>query len=143
MRPRTGHLALRLGSWNSGAPEPSNFVQLCCSHLVHQSLGNLNLAIGDTSPSNCIHDGVRHTGRHSATFVPPSHACNAELTGPETEATREEMRDAKLPLAYRDSCAHLLIPLNRCRYETYYLPWKCEVRNNPSHPNRGVPWVSG
>lgn len=43
------------------------------------------------------------------------------------EATREEMRDAKLPLAYRDSCANLLIPLNRCRFETYYLPWKCEV----------------
>ncbi|KAK1770787.1 putative nadh-ubiquinone oxidoreductase [Phialemonium atrogriseum] len=41
-------------------------------------------------------------------------------------ATREEMSVAKIPLAYRDSCAHLLIPLNRCRYETYYLPWKCE-----------------
>ncbi|KAF3760710.1 hypothetical protein M406DRAFT_358315 [Cryphonectria parasitica EP155] len=42
------------------------------------------------------------------------------------KATREEMRDAKLPMAYRDSCASLLIPLNRCRFETYYLPWKCE-----------------
>lgn len=31
-------------------------------------------------------------------------------------------------MAYRDSCAHLLIPLNRCRGETYFLPWKCEVR---------------
>lgn len=41
------------------------------------------------------------------------------------------MRDARVPLAYRDSCAHLLIPLNRCRYETYYLPWKCEVRSTP------------
>ncbi|EOO04184.1 putative nadh-ubiquinone oxidoreductase b18 subunit protein [Phaeoacremonium minimum UCRPA7] len=41
-------------------------------------------------------------------------------------ATREEMSAAKLPLAYRDNCAHLLIPLNRCRFETYYLPWKCE-----------------
>ncbi|ORY69113.1 NADH-ubiquinone oxidoreductase B18 subunit-domain-containing protein [Pseudomassariella vexata] len=40
-------------------------------------------------------------------------------------ATREEMRDAKLPIAYRDSCAGLLIPLNRCRVDTYYLPWKC------------------
>lgn len=47
------------------------------------------------------------------------------------EATREEMRDAKLPLAYRDSCANLLIPLNRCRFETYYLPWKCEVGPHP------------
>ncbi|OCL01978.1 hypothetical protein AOQ84DRAFT_434611 [Glonium stellatum] len=41
-------------------------------------------------------------------------------------ASREAMSEARLPLAYRDSCAHLLIPLNRCRYEEYYLPWKCE-----------------
>ncbi|KAI1008999.1 hypothetical protein LB504_001431 [Fusarium proliferatum] len=41
------------------------------------------------------------------------------------QATREEMRDAKLPLAYRDSCAHLLIPLNKCRRDTWYAPWKC------------------
>lgn len=46
-----------------------------------------------------------------------------------TVATKEEMSQARLPLAYRDSCAHLLIPLNRCRYEEYYLPWKCEVRD--------------
>lgn len=44
------------------------------------------------------------------------------------EATREEMRDARLPIAYRDSCAHLLIPLNKCRRETWYAPWKCTVR---------------
>ena len=47
-----------------------------------------------------------------------------------TEATREEMSAAKLPLAYRDGCAHLLIPLNRCRVDEYYIPWKCEVRRN-------------
>ncbi|KAG9194162.1 hypothetical protein G6011_04197 [Alternaria panax] len=48
------------------------------------------------------------------------------LDGEPRKATREEMSAAKLPLPYRDSCAHLLIPLNRCRYEEYYLPWKCE-----------------
>lgn len=37
------------------------------------------------------------------------------------------MSAARLPLQYRDSCAHLLIPLNRCRQQEYYLPWKCEV----------------
>jgi hypothetical protein len=42
-------------------------------------------------------------------------------------ATAEQMSAARLPLAYRDTCAHLLIPLNRCRQEEYYLPWKCEV----------------
>ncbi|CAH0058754.1 unnamed protein product [Clonostachys solani] len=51
-------------------------------------------------------------------------------------ATREEMRDAKLPLAYRDSCAHLLIPLNKCRRETWYAPWKCTVCSPRSAPPR-------
>ncbi len=34
--------------------------------------------------------------------------------------------EARVPLAYRDQCAHLLIPLNKCRQEEFYLPWKCE-----------------
>lgn len=49
-----------------------------------------------------------------------------------TPASREAMSAARLPIPYRDSCAHLLIPLNRCRFEEYYLPWKCEVRWTPS-----------
>ncbi|KAK6513320.1 hypothetical protein TWF281_004954 [Arthrobotrys megalospora] len=40
--------------------------------------------------------------------------------------TAEQMSAARLPIAYRDRCAGLLIPLNRCRFETMYLPWKCE-----------------
>jgi len=43
-----------------------------------------------------------------------------------SQATREEMSNASLPIQYRDSCANLLIPLNRCRVQEYYLPWKCE-----------------
>ncbi|BCR84681.1 NADH dehydrogenase [ubiquinone] 1 beta subcomplex subunit 7 [Aspergillus chevalieri] len=46
--------------------------------------------------------------------------------GDSTAASRQEMSDARLPLQYRDSCANLLIPLNRCRQAEYYLPWKCE-----------------
>ncbi|KAI5678227.1 hypothetical protein M9H77_09177 [Catharanthus roseus] len=41
-------------------------------------------------------------------------------------ATQAEMAEAKVPLPYRDQCAHLLIPLNKCRQAEYYLPWKCE-----------------
>jgi len=44
----------------------------------------------------------------------------------EMVATREEMKRAKLDVAYRDFCAHLLIPLNECRRKSFYLPWKCE-----------------
>lgn len=42
-------------------------------------------------------------------------------------ASREAMSEAKLPLAYRDSCAGLLIPLNKCRHDTFFAIWKCEV----------------
>ncbi|KAI4369096.1 hypothetical protein MLD38_017583 [Melastoma candidum] len=41
-------------------------------------------------------------------------------------ATQEEMVAAKVPIPYRDQCAHLLIPLNKCRQSEFYLPWKCE-----------------
>ena len=38
---------------------------------------------------------------------------------------QEEMNLAKLDLGYRDFCAHLLIPLNSCRRESLFAPWKC------------------
>ncbi|GAB9463965.1 hypothetical protein Gpo141_00001409 [Globisporangium polare] len=40
--------------------------------------------------------------------------------------SRQEMVDAKVPLHYRDTCAGLVIPLNECRRETLFLPWKCQ-----------------
>ncbi|KAL4360612.1 hypothetical protein GQ457_04G010080 [Hibiscus cannabinus] len=41
-------------------------------------------------------------------------------------ATQAEMVENKVPIPYRDQCAHLLIPLNKCRQSEFYLPWKCE-----------------
>ena len=35
------------------------------------------------------------------------------------------MAEAKVPLHLRDYCAHLYIPLEKCRKDNYYLPWKC------------------
>lgn len=48
------------------------------------------------------------------------------MGGSTMQATQKELVDAKIDLAYRDFCAHLLIPLNECRRKSYYLPWKCE-----------------
>ncbi|KAG0172656.1 hypothetical protein DFQ28_007370 [Apophysomyces sp. BC1034] len=45
---------------------------------------------------------------------------------PEMKATQQDMAKSRIPLEYRDYCAHLLLPLNKCRGETFYLPWKCE-----------------
>jgi NADH dehydrogenase (ubiquinone) 1 beta subcomplex subunit 7 len=36
------------------------------------------------------------------------------------------MMKAKVPIAYRDYCAHLLIRLNKCRNKHFYMPWACE-----------------
>ncbi|TPX62949.1 hypothetical protein PhCBS80983_g00198 [Powellomyces hirtus] len=44
---------------------------------------------------------------------------------PKTYITREELNKARIPLAWRDYCAHLLPELNQCRKDNYYLPWKC------------------
>jgi len=41
-------------------------------------------------------------------------------------ALQQDMKTNRVPLGYRDSCAHLLIPLNQCRLREFYLPWKCE-----------------
>ena len=40
-------------------------------------------------------------------------------------ATQQEMADARLDLAFRDHCAHLLIPLNTCRRKEFFMPYKC------------------
>ena len=39
---------------------------------------------------------------------------------------QEEVAKARVPLANRDCCVDVLIPLNECRRKNYYLPWKCE-----------------
>ena len=41
------------------------------------------------------------------------------------KVSKEEMKKAGIDLAYRDFCAHLLIPLNECRRKSFFLPWKC------------------
>ncbi|KAI9293999.1 hypothetical protein K502DRAFT_325034 [Neoconidiobolus thromboides FSU 785] len=45
---------------------------------------------------------------------------------PEMKVTQKELKDARIPLMWRDYCSHLLIPLNKCRYDNYYLTWRCQ-----------------
>ena len=41
------------------------------------------------------------------------------------KASVAELKKHRIDIGYRDFCAHLLIPLNQCRHETLYMPWKC------------------
>merc|ERR1712189_68497 len=41
-------------------------------------------------------------------------------------ATQQELMDNKVPLRYRDYCAHLFLPLLKCRRDkNIVLPWHC------------------
>ena len=44
----------------------------------------------------------------------------------EMKCTTEQMQRAKIPIQFRDYCAHLLIRLNHCREKTYWMPFKCD-----------------
>ncbi|EKM77299.1 NdufB7, NADH dehydrogenase beta subcomplex, 18kDa subunit [Agaricus bisporus var. burnettii JB137-S8] len=43
-----------------------------------------------------------------------------------TTASQAELKANKVPLAWRDGCSALLLPLNVCRKQNFYLPWECE-----------------
>eukprot|EP00293_Proteomonas_sulcata_P020077 CAMPEP_0184313674 /NCGR_PEP_ID=MMETSP1049-20130417/66229_1 /TAXON_ID=77928 /ORGANISM="Proteomonas sulcata, Strain CCMP704" /LENGTH=75 /DNA_ID=CAMNT_0026631101 /DNA_START=33 /DNA_END=260 /DNA_ORIENTATION=+ len=38
---------------------------------------------------------------------------------------KDACRENKIDIAYRDYCSHKLIPLNKCRIQNFFLPWKC------------------
>src|SRR5262249_9944229 len=56
---------------------------------------------------------------------PPANPPRTSSTAAEMKVTEAEMKAAKLDIAFRDYCAHLLIPLNKCRQENFYLPFRC------------------
>ncbi|KAF8903291.1 NADH-ubiquinone oxidoreductase B18 subunit-domain-containing protein [Gymnopilus junonius] len=43
-----------------------------------------------------------------------------------TVASQEELKANRVPLAWRDTCSALLIPLNICRKNNMYKAWECE-----------------
>jgi len=45
---------------------------------------------------------------------------------PKKDQDLEAIKAAKIPLAWRDTCSHILIDLNKCRRETWWNPNKCE-----------------
>ncbi|GHP04347.1 hypothetical protein PPROV_000310100 [Pycnococcus provasolii] len=48
------------------------------------------------------------------------------LDPPPMQATQEQLQQHKIPLQYRDYCAHLLIPLNECRVKNFWWPGTCK-----------------
>ncbi len=56
----------------------------------------------------------------------PEAKVDPRLGNKEMKASVEQMNAARIPVEFRDYCAHLLLPLNKCRRRHYYMPWHCE-----------------
>lgn len=56
-------------------------------------------------------------------------------------ASQEEMDSAKLPLHWRDFCSHLLIPLNKCRRDNFYMPWACHHERHAYEKCQYKDWI--
>lgn len=48
----------------------------------------------------------------------------------EMRVTWEEMNEAELSYKHRDYCAHLFIPLRKCKQQNYYSPWACKAEHH-------------
>mmetsp|Transcript_2121 Transcript_2121/g.4910 ORF Transcript_2121/g.4910 Transcript_2121/m.4910 type:complete len:90 (+) Transcript_2121:181-450(+) len=44
---------------------------------------------------------------------------------PKAKQDMKSLADSKIPLAFRDTCGHLLVDLNKCRKSTLYSPTQC------------------
>jgi len=52
------------------------------------------------------------------------HHVNHEAA-PKANQDIQALKDAQIPLAWRDTCGHLLVKLNKCRRQTLYSPNQC------------------
>ena len=72
---------------------------------------------------------VTDPGSKFGTFVNGTklehHARTALAAGATLKVGETAFEVARVPLVFRDYCAHILIPLNQCRVKTWYSPWKC------------------
>jgi NADH dehydrogenase (ubiquinone) 1 beta subcomplex subunit 7 len=60
----------------------------------------------------------------------------------ELPVTAAELKANRIDVAYRDYCSHLLIPLNKCRQSTLYMPWKCEDERHAYEKCEYIEYVS-
>lgn len=59
---------------------------------------------------------------------------------PKADQDLEFLKKENIPIPARDNCAHLLVKLNRCRRETFSLPWKCTHQRHIYEECQFIAW---
>jgi len=67
------------------------------------------------------------------------HHHSPEAT-PKGDQDLQTLKDQQVPLSLRDNCAHLLVPLNVCRRETYFNPERCNHERHIYEECQYVAW---
>ena len=109
--------------------------------LVCTKRGRPADSLSTFTTSGCKVAARRHSARPRATAPHVRATMGGGHDLPTTPATRTEMADANLAVAYRDACAHLLIPLNKCRRKTFYMPWECGHLRHEYERCQYVEWL--
>jgi NADH dehydrogenase (ubiquinone) 1 beta subcomplex subunit 7 len=59
---------------------------------------------------------------------------------PKKDQDLELLKKHRIPLGLRDSCAHLLIPLDECRRETLFNPDRCTHQRHTYEECQFIAW---
>jgi hypothetical protein len=59
---------------------------------------------------------------------------------PKAEQDIESFKKHKIPLAYRDTCGHLLVDLNVCRRATFFNPHQCTHQRHTYEECEYIAW---
>ena len=60
---------------------------------------------------------------------------------PKADQDVQSLKDHKIPVAYRDNCAHLLVPLNVCRRQTFFSPNQCQHQRHIYEECEYIAWL--
>lgn len=82
-------------------------------------------AAGHLSSSLRLFSDVSLQLKHISIMGGGHHHYNPEAE-PKKDQDLEAIKKAQIPLAWRDTCSHILIDLNKCRRDTWWNPNKCE-----------------
>ena len=60
---------------------------------------------------------------------------------PRKDQDLDAIKKARMPLGYRDTCAHLLLQLNECRRQTFFNPHKCGHQRHTYEECQYIGWL--
>lgn len=89
--------------------------------LNNQSIVGRCREMGGAGDHSWIDEYSKVRKCHSASRSVWSGGLTASVAPP----TQDELDAAYVPFELRDSCTHLLLPLNMCRQDNRFVPWKC------------------